>query len=147
MKIKIFTVPFSREHETFFDDHVNEFLLNKKVKNIKAEFFESGGSFYWSILIVYDVVVHEIDRKGKTKEKVKLDEKDTLLLQRLKEWRKEQAEKEGLPAFIVATNTELLSVVKVKPGSKEGIKMVKGFGKKKIEKYGDDILKITAAFK
>jgi len=25
--------------------------------------------------------------------------------------------------------------------------MVKGFGKKKIEKYGDDILKITAAFK
>ncbi len=38
--IKIYTIPFSTKDETFFEDHINEFLTNKKVNAIKAEFFK-----------------------------------------------------------------------------------------------------------
>lgn len=147
--IKIFTIPFSSEHETFFDDHINQFLLNKRVESIKAEFFEKKGHFYWSVFVAYDVVVDERKTKKKSKEKVnlRLNEKDALLFQRLKEWRKQRAIREGIPVYIIANNAELLSVVNVKPGSKEGMKLVKGYGKKKIEKYGDEILEIVSGFK
>jgi hypothetical protein len=39
--IKIFTIPFSKSSETFFEDDLNQFLLNKKVNSIKAEFFKN----------------------------------------------------------------------------------------------------------
>jgi hypothetical protein len=36
--------------------------------------------------------------------------------------------------------------VDLKPKTKEALKKTKGFGMKKIEKYGDDILKIVSGF-
>ena len=35
--IKILTIPFSKKDETFFEDEVNQFLLNKKIRTTKAE--------------------------------------------------------------------------------------------------------------
>jgi superfamily II DNA helicase RecQ len=140
--IKIFTLPFSTVHGTFFEDEVNRFLLNKKVNAIKAEFFICRQNVYWSILVDYNMVVEE----AKSKSPPKLDEKDGLLLKRLKEWRKERAEIEGIPVYIIATNAQLLAIVRLKPRAKEGIKQIKGFGEKKIGKYGDDVLNIVAQF-
>ncbi len=140
--IKIFTIPFSKEHETFFDDDLNQFLLNKKVETIKAEFFKCREHFYWTIFVDYNPLIQE--KRGKLN--IKLSEPDELLFRRLKEWRKERAEKEGIPVYIVATNAQLIAVVQSKTRTKEGLKQVKGYGKKKIEKYGDDILKIVCGF-
>jgi superfamily II DNA helicase RecQ len=150
--IKIFTIPFSKSSETFFEDEPNQFLLNKKVNSIKAEFFKNRENFYWTVFIDCDTVIAESkDKKEKGIDKqdqphIKLDEKDELLLKRLKEWRKQRAEKEGIPVYIIANNKELLAIVQSKPKSKEALKQIKGYGKKKIEKYGDDVLKIISGF-
>ena len=141
--IKIFTIPFSKVHETFFDDHLNQFLLDKNINTLKAEFFKSREDFYWTILVDCSPVM---GTKSKEKPKPKLDERDELLLKRLKEWRKQRADKDGIPVFIIATNAQLMAVIQLKPGSKDALKEVNGYGKKKIEKYGDDILKIVNGF-
>jgi hypothetical protein len=39
------------------------------------------------------------------------DEEQQLLFKRLRQWRKEKAEKEGVPVFIIATNRQLLQLV------------------------------------
>ena len=142
--IKIFTLPFSKNEETFFEDDLNQFLLNKKINAIKPEFFKCRENFYWTIFIDCDPVIDE--KTGKSKEQIKLDEKDELLLKRMKEWRKQRAEKEGIPVYIIATNAQLLAMIQAKPKTKEALKQIKGCGKKKIEKYGDDILKIMYGF-
>jgi superfamily II DNA helicase RecQ len=142
--IKILTVPFSKKDETFFEDEVNQFLLNKKIRATKAEFFNYKDNFYWTIFVDYDPFIAE-DNKSE-KPAIKLNEKDELLLKRLKEWRKITAEKQGVPVYIVATNVEFLQIIEFKPRTKEAIKKIKGFGMKKIDKYGDDILKIVSCF-
>jgi superfamily II DNA helicase RecQ len=150
--IKIFTIPFSKSSETFFEDDLNQFLLNKKVNSIKAEFFKNRENFYWTVFIDCDTVIAGIkDKKEKEIAKpdqphIQLDEKDELLLKRLKEWRKQRAEKEGIPVYIIATNAQLMQMIQLKPRSKEALKQIKGCGKKKIEKYGDDVLKIVGGF-
>jgi superfamily II DNA helicase RecQ len=144
--IKIFTIPFLEDSEVFYEDTINQYLLNKKVNSIKAEFFKCREKFYWTIFVDSDTVVHGKKREEADKPAIKLDEQDELLLKRLKEWRKERAAKEGIPVYIIANNAQLLQIIELKPVSKETLKKVKGYGKKKIEQYGDDILKIVSGF-
>lgn len=64
------------------------------------------------------------------------------LYQKLKTWRKAQAEEEKLPAFCIFSNQVLESIVKKRPQIKEELLNIKGFGEKKFEKYGKQILEI-----
>ncbi|PJE64361.1 MAG: exodeoxyribonuclease VII large subunit [Candidatus Ryanbacteria bacterium CG10_big_fil_rev_8_21_14_0_10_43_42] len=64
------------------------------------------------------------------------------LLQKLKEKRKEIAEREGKELFMVFQNKALEETVKAMPQTREDLKLVKGWGKVKISRYGDEILSI-----
>ena len=50
---------------------------------------------------------------------------------RLKAWRKERAEKDGVPVYIIGTNREFRDIVVARPETLEALKTVKGFGKAK----------------
>ncbi|MFN8284103.1 MAG: HRDC domain-containing protein [Chitinophagales bacterium] len=65
---------------------------------------------------------------------------DAMILLKLKRWRIEKAKEVKLPAFYILHNTDLIEIVRRKPRSIEDLKMVKGFGKMRILKYGDDII-------
>ncbi len=58
-----------------------------------------------------------------------LTEAGRICYQRLREWRKEKAEKEGIPPFIIAKNTQLAEVVAKEIKTLEALKHVSGFGK------------------
>ena len=139
--IRIFTIPFSPEHGTFFEDELNSFISDKKVKQIKAEFFQSGSKAYWTVFVEYEPILDESPPVDSS-----LSERDKLLYERLRQWRAERAKKDGIPTYIIATNRELLSIVNQKPRSKQALKEIKGFGRKKIAKYGEEILNIVEAF-
>lgn len=148
--IKIFTLPFASSSETFFEGSLNQFLLDKKVNSIKAEFFKNRENFYWTVFIDCDTVINESKvkkEKDVRKPDPELDEKDELLLKRLKEWRKQRSGEEGIPIYIIATNSQLQDIIQSKPKSKDALKQIKGYGKKKLEAYGDEILKIIDGFK
>jgi ribonuclease D len=59
----------------------------------------------------------------------------------LKYWRSEKAKEQNLPSYFIASNKELMSVAKYKPAKKKNCD-IKGFGKHKIENYGEEILEI-----
>lgn len=81
----------------------------------------------------------QLTQKQETPKDLELDD----LYQKLKTWRKAQAEEEEkLPAFCIFSNQVLESIVKKRPQIKEELLNIKGFGEKKFEKYGKQILEI-----
>lgn len=60
----------------------------------------------------------------------------------LKEYRRKVSIEGNIKPFMVFNNQELDSIVESKPKNNEELIKIKGFGPKKIEKYGESILKI-----
>ena len=108
MQIRIFTLSFDELSEGFPDEIVTEFCLNKKVHRLDTQFFLQDGRAFWTVAIHYEIVL-----KGEDKLR-ELDESQRLLFTKLKKWRKEQAGKEGIPPYLVATNAQFLYMVKLK---------------------------------
>ncbi len=64
------------------------------------------------------------------------------LLQQLKQWRDEQAQKEGREAYFVFGNKVLEDTVEVNPQTTYDLLQIKGWGEKKVAKYGKQVLQI-----
>lgn len=141
MAIRIMTIPFDPKQKGFSDEDLSKFLLNKEVTSVRPEFFQRNGEAYWTLYIEYENVLEQ-----KYREVNMLDAPQRMLFQRLREWRKEKAEQEGIPVFIIANNRELLALVKEAPQTLEALRDIRGFGKKKIERYGKELLEMIAAF-
>lgn len=65
------------------------------------------------------------------------------LLQKLKDWRKETAEAEGIPVFRVFSNATLEAIANFKPTDKESMFLIKGIRDRKYDKYGISILALV----
>lgn len=139
---KILTIPYDSATKSFSEEILNDFCLNKQVKSFRTEFFIHEGNPSWTVFLEYDTVLEKAD--GGDNEG--MNEVEKLLFDRLKQWRREQAEKEGVPTYIVATNRELKDIIKNKPRSLEALKAIRGFGKKKIEKYGTAVTEMIRTF-
>lgn len=67
---------------------------------------------------------------------------DTALLHKLKDWRMLRAATDEVPAYIIAHNTVLESLAQRPPSSLQALNGIKGFGPKKIEVYGPEIIEV-----
>jgi len=67
---------------------------------------------------------------------------DSGLLQAFKAWRKNKADEEDLPIYMVLPQKTMYDLVEQLPVTLKELKDVKGFGKKKVQKYGDEIIAI-----
>jgi ATP-dependent DNA helicase RecQ len=65
------------------------------------------------------------------------------LFARLKEWRRERAERDSVPAYVVFWDRALAAIARARPATKGELGRVFGVGAAKLEKYGAEILAIT----
>lgn len=65
----------------------------------------------------------------------------------LRMWRRDVAKKQGVPAFAVMHDTSLDDLCRVMPGSMSELRTVYGFGERKTETYGRQILAAINHFK
>ncbi len=68
---------------------------------------------------------------------------DPILFEALQNWRAERSRELSKPAYIIAHNTTLEYIAARKPKTEQELLKVHGFGPKKLEDYGPDILKIV----
>lgn len=68
---------------------------------------------------------------------------DEELFERLREWRKERAGEESVPAFVVFTDATLQLIAEHKPRTSDALLRISGIGRSKIEKYGEDVLALV----
>jgi ATP-dependent exoDNAse (exonuclease V) alpha subunit len=69
---------------------------------------------------------------------------DEELYMKLKDWRFKRAAADQVPAYIIAHNATLSGIAAASPTTTEQLLALQGFGKKKVEAYGTDILAIVA---
>lgn len=78
----------------------------------------------------------------------KLDEcKNKELYEELKTWRLNRANKQNIPAFCVAHNSTLKEIVKKDVNTIQELWDIRGIGKNKIRKYGEEIINVIENFK
>lgn len=65
----------------------------------------------------------------------------------VKEWRRETAQKKGVAAFVVMHDATLDDLCAVEPQSLAELRRVSGFGQKKIEAYGEEVLAAIRRFR
>jgi ATP-dependent DNA helicase RecQ len=73
-------------------------------------------------------------------------EGDSALREYVREWRRSMAKRQGVPAYIVMHDTSLEELCRVRPRSLAELSTVTGFGERKIEAYGDQIVAALADF-
>jgi DNA helicase-2/ATP-dependent DNA helicase PcrA len=65
------------------------------------------------------------------------------LFGRLREWRKEVADKFGVPAYVIFQDRVLEEICSVKPLDKYDLMQISGVGESKLRRFGAEVLKIV----
>ncbi|MDP2361495.1 MAG: HRDC domain-containing protein [bacterium] len=134
LPVRIFTLSFDAERELFQEEDLNRFCATRSVTQKRAEFFAWKGKAWWTVWVEYDEAA-----QGEALPEW-LDAEQTATYKRLKEWRFGVAEKQGLPAYVVATNRELEELARRRPQSLEAMRSIRGIGKSKLARYGKALL-------
>ncbi|MGA9211574.1 HRDC domain-containing protein [Kaistella sp.] len=145
MKVKIFKIRLSDEF-IFADQKVLDYFLQENnILKYETAFVKDDES-YWSVVLYYEELKIQVNepkpQKYSVEQDVELSLDEIKILDLLKLWRSEKAKDQKLPVYFIATNKELFSIAKYKPAKKEELLDIKGFGKHKIENYGEEIIEI-----
>jgi ATP-dependent DNA helicase RecQ len=74
-------------------------------------------------------------------------EVDEELWQRLQAWRLEQARSQKVSAFVIFHDATLRRIATLRPANREELAAIKGIGPGKLEKYGQEVLRIVNSAK
>jgi DNA helicase-2/ATP-dependent DNA helicase PcrA len=72
---------------------------------------------------------------------------DTPEVAALRRWRRERAEADGVPAYVVFHDTTLAEIAERRPVSRGELADVPGIGPTKLDRYGDELLATLAGLK
>jgi hypothetical protein len=61
---------------------------------------------------------------------------------RLRAWRRERAQRDGVPAYVIFPDTTLSALAAAPPDSLEDLLAVRGFGPARVDRYGDEVLAV-----
>lgn len=145
MKVKIYKIRLSEEFIAADQKILDRFLQENTILKYETAFVKDE-ECYWSVVLYYEELKVQFNdakaQKYSAEKDAKLSESENKILESLKLWRSEKAKDQKLPVYFIATNQELSSIAKYKPAKKEELCDIKGFGKHKIENYGEEIIEI-----
>jgi len=70
---------------------------------------------------------------------------DSPLFERLRAWRAAVAKEHGVPAYVVFHDGTLRAIAAGRPSSLDELADVPGVGEKKLERYGEDLIRLVGA--
>ncbi|MCW4451324.1 HRDC domain-containing protein [Kaistella sp. BT6-1-3] len=145
MKVKVLKVRLSDDFIEHDQKVLDRFLGENNVLQFESAFVKDDEG-YWSVILYYEELKMTVNDsktpKYSAENDAELNADEIKILDSLKLWRTEKAKDQNLPVYFIATNKELLSIAKYKPVKKEELLDIKGFGKHKIENYGEEIIEI-----
>ncbi len=66
------------------------------------------------------------------------------LFDALRRWRRDRAERDGVPAYVVFHDSTLAEIASRRPRTLSDLRMVSGIGPAKLERYGQEVLAVLA---
>lgn len=150
MYIQIFTIPAIGGELALKE--MNAFLGSHRILEIQQEFSTTGGGANWNFCIRYILGQQEMYKSGGYK-KEKVDYMKVLspdifkVFSQLRQFRKEMAQKELIPAYAIFTDKELADIASLQELTLTKIKEIKGIGKSKVDRYAKWMLELLANHK
>jgi ATP-dependent DNA helicase RecQ len=71
------------------------------------------------------------------------DPESVVLANCLREWRREESSRQGVPAFVILHDSTLQNICAMRPRSLEALERVAGIGERKATRYGERIIELV----
>ncbi len=140
MQFNTFYIPFGDEGRA--QDDLNTFLRAKRVLAVEKVFTGNG----WSFCVEW-LEGGKTGLRGKSRVDYRevLSPEEFALFSRLREKRKELAQRDGVQVYTIMTNEQLAEMVKQNIAEPSELTRIEGIGAARIEKYGSDLLSVLDA--
>lgn len=126
---------------------VQRFLKTVNVVQLVPAFVQAVKS-YCSFAVAFEPRVEtqagSFDSVVKQNEKTSLTAEEKIIFEALRAGRSETAKAELLPHYMICSNRELAALAVFKPISVEELRQVRGFGERRIARYGEQIIEVLA---
>lgn len=118
-------------------------MNDKELKNKAEKILTWHNSSKLSYLKKYKSFLdeYELNNTNKINNFNKIMDKDELI-KKLKEFRLNMSKAENIKPYIIFNDNQMMNLIECMPKNKDELKNVSGFGEVKINKYGDEIIKI-----
>jgi superfamily II DNA helicase RecQ len=132
---RTFFVPLTDDGEA--QEALNAFLRSRRVLAVERVFTSTGWAF---------CVEWMEGSKDASRNPPKVDYREVLtpeqfaVFSRLRNRRKELADRDGVQVYAVMTNEQLAEMVRMEVGTLEGLRKIDGVGQARSEKYGEALL-------
>ena len=84
-------------------------------------------------------------RKSKPGTVTEVPGMDHALFERMREWRKQTAQEQSVPAYVIMHDLTLMRLAAIRPSSLDGLKEIPGIGYRQSENYGQALLDLIEA--
>jgi len=151
MKIKTFKIRPSDDYLIHDEEDLNLFLETVSTKKTSCQLVTNDKSNYWSILVFFDQKTtgeSNVQKSNKVSfpQNTELTELEQKIYEAFKTWRFVKAKELNIPAFMICSNSELITLSKTRPETIGQLSKIKGFGEQKIAKFGEDIIALINSF-
>jgi superfamily II DNA helicase RecQ len=146
MAIACFWIPAN--HPWDAQDELNKFLASHRVLAVDRHFVANGNDSAWSVAVDY---ADGNSQSGAVPDKSRIDYREVLdpatfaIFAALRTKRKELAEQEGVPAYVIVTNEQMAQIARMRAASMDDLKQIAGLGENRLRRYGRALLETIAA--
>jgi len=134
--------PFGEKSVT---DELNAFLRSHRIVNVEKRLIDSERGTGWVFLVEYG---NESGKNTSNTSSQRIDYREVLnpveyaLYDKLRNLRKEIADKAGIPVYAVFTNDQLASMVKKPPNTAKDLLSISGIGEARVKLYGEAFINL-----
>lgn len=141
---RFFKIPAATGTEQ--ESELNRFLRGHRVLQVHRDFVAAGGESFWAFSVEFlasgpssgDVAPSSL--RGRVDYKEILNEADFEVFSRLRQIRKDLAEKESVPPYTIFTNEQLAEMVRKRAITVEMLQEIAGVGEVRSRKYAGQFL-------
>jgi superfamily II DNA helicase RecQ len=127
---------------------LNGFLRAHRILSVDRRWVDRGEDSFWALCVDYlegsNAQGGMRESRGGTRTKVdyreRLNPEDFAVFARLRQLRKEIAQADAVPVYMVFTNEQLARMVQARAATKAALEEIAGVGDARIEKYGPRVL-------
>jgi superfamily II DNA helicase RecQ len=130
-------------------DELNAFIKSHRVVNVEKRLIDGERSTGWVFLVEYGA---ENKNQGAPATAPRVDYREVLtdqeyaLFDKLRQLRKEIAEKQGIPVYAVFTNDNLAGMVRKIPKTPGELLALPGIGESRVKQYGSAFLNALSEY-
>ena len=137
--------PFGEKSVT---DELNAFLRSHRIINVEKRLIDGERGTGWVFLVEYG---NTEGKNPSNTQSQRIDYREVLnpveyaLYDKLRNLRKEIAEKAGIPVYAVFTNDQLAGMVKKPPKTTKDLLSISGVGEARVKQYGESYIKLFSS--